>query len=197
MIAAATSAPGSQAISDDDLMVRVAEGDASAFEAIYRRHQRQAFRQAVRILGHTSAAEDVMQDAFLSLWQAAWRYDPNRGRLTPWLLMLVRNRAIDRIRREAQHERALTLVDAVTDRLEATDRTDEQVERRDQSRHLQQLLSELPREQHKVARLAYFTGLSHTEIASKCELPLGTVKGRQRLALAKLRRALANEQLGV
>jgi RNA polymerase sigma-70 factor (ECF subfamily) len=186
---------GTDTAGDNELMLRVAEGDTSAFDAIYRRHQTRAFLQAMRITGRPSVAEEVTQDAFLGLWNSASCFDPNRGSLTTWLLSLVRNRGIDSIRRRARHDRVLEIDDAIADRLEAAERTDEQVVKRDQSRQMRELLTELPDDQREVIQLSYFTGLSQTEIAKEIDIPLGTVKGRQRLALTKLHRLLAGESL--
>jgi RNA polymerase sigma-70 factor (ECF subfamily) len=154
-----------------------------------------ASASVIAIAGRPSAAEEVTQDAFLSLWTSAKRFDPSRGSLTTWLLSLVHNRGIDSIRRGARHDRVLAIDDVNTDRLEAAERTDEQVVERAQSREMRKLLTELPCEQREVIQLSYFRGLSHTEIASKIDLPLGTVKGRQRLALGKLHRLLAGESV--
>lgn len=177
-------------LNDRDLVRRVARGDARAFEAIYDRHSSAVFGLAVRVTGRPPAAEEATQDAFLGLWRSAGTYDPGRGTLKTWLLGSVRNRSIDWLRREARHNRGQKNGDALVDRLEATERTDEQVAAQEMRRHTRQLLVSLPSDQRQVIELAYFKGLTHTEIAAKAGIPLGTVKGRQRLALAKLHRQL-------
>ncbi len=179
-------------LEDSDLMRRVATGDARAFEVIYDRHSAQAFGLAMRVTGRRGAAEEATQDAFLGLWRAAPRYDTSRGTLKTWLLSMTRNRSIDCLRRDAPHNRYLEIDDALGERLEAAERTEEQVAAREESRHARQLLLSLPSEQRQVIELAYFKGLTQTEIAEKVGAPLGTVKGRQRLALKKLHHKLTS-----
>lgn len=174
-------------ITDDELMLRVREGDTSAFETLYRRHRARVLSFATGVTRRPGTAEEVTQDAFLSLWNGAHRYDPTRGSLLTWLLSIVRNRGVDSVRREAKHQRIQTIDHTVIESLEAAERTEEEVASREQSRQVRGLLTELPSAQREVIALAYFSGLSHTEIATKIQIPLGTVKGRQRLALTKLR----------
>jgi len=177
---------------DSELMTRVASGDVRAFEAIYDRHRRHAFGMAVRVTGRRSTAEEVTQDAFLSLGRGADAYLPSRGSLRTWLLTLVRNRAIDSLRSGARHDRIVELDANVKEGLAATERTEDEVARREESRDAQQLLGGLPAEQREVIELAYFIGLTQAEIATKVGVPLGTVKGRSRLALEKLRHSVTN-----
>jgi RNA polymerase sigma-70 factor, ECF subfamily len=177
-------------LADRDLMVRVVAGDLRAFDAIYDRHSVQVFGLAMRLTGRRRAAEEATQDAFLSLWRTADRYDPDRGTLKTWLLSLTRNRSIDCLRREARHFHDLELDDVLQGRLEAAERTDEQALAREDARHAHHLLIDLPTEQRQVIELAYFKGLSQSEIAVKIGIPLGTVKSRQRLALTKMHRQL-------
>lgn len=177
-------------LEDCELMARVTDGDVRAFEAIYDRHHAQAFGLAMYVTRGQRAAEEATQDAFLNLWRSADRYDPGRGTLATWLLSLVRNRSIDWLRREARHARDLEINDAIIGRLEAAERTDEQAVTRDDSRHARQLLVSIPPKQRQVIELAYFKGLTQTEIALKIGIPLGTVKGRQRLGLTKMHQQL-------
>lgn len=171
---------------DRELVIRVVDGDARAFEALYDRHSAQVFGFAMRITGRRRAAEEATQDAFLSLWRAADRWDGQRGTLTTWLLAMVRHRSIDWLRREARHDRDLEIDDDAVGRLEAAERTEEQVGAHEDARLARGLLTCLPLEQRQVIELAYFKGLTQTEIAVKVGIPLGTVKGRQRLALTKM-----------
>lgn len=166
--------------------------DARAFEAIYDRHSAQVYSLALRVTGRQRAAEEATQDAFLTLWRSAAHYDASRGTLKTWLLSIVRNRSIDWLRRERRHYRDLEIDDVLAGRLEGPERTDEQAATREEARHTRQLLLSLPSEQRQVIELAYFNGLTHTEISAKVGIPLGTVKGRQRLALSKLHRELAS-----
>jgi RNA polymerase sigma-70 factor (ECF subfamily) len=183
---------GVSTLEDRDLVVRVVDGDVRAFEAIYDRYSAQVFGVAMAVTGRRRAAEEATQDAFLSLWRTADRYNTDRGTLKTWLLAMVRNRSIDWLRREARHDRGLEIDDALLGRLEAAERTDEQVAAREESRHARQLLISLPTKQRQVIELAYFKGLTHTEIAAEVGIPLGTVKGRQRLALAKMHEKLTS-----
>lgn len=179
-------------LDDGALVARVADGDMRAFETLYDRYRAQAFGLAVRLTGRRGPAEEVTQDAFLSLWRKASHYDPRRGSVGPWLLTFVRHRAIDSLRSGGRRERTVEL-DSAAERLEAPDRTDEAVEGREQSRDARRLVSELPAEQREVIELAYFGGMTQGEIAAKVGIPLGTVKGRSRLALEKLRRSVTTE----
>jgi RNA polymerase sigma-70 factor (ECF subfamily) len=183
---------GVSTLEDRDLVARVVDGDVRAFEAIYDRYSAQVFGVAMAVTGRRRAAEEATQDAFLSLWRTADRYNTDRGTLKTWLLAMVRNRSIDWLRREARHDRGLEIDDALLGRLEAAERTDEQVAAREESRHARQLLISLPTKQRQVIELAYFKGLTHTEIAAEVGIPLGTVKGRQRLALAKMHEKLTS-----
>jgi RNA polymerase sigma-70 factor (ECF subfamily) len=176
---------------DRDLVVRISAGEVAAFEAAYDRHSAQAFALALRITGRRRAAEEVTQDAFVSLWRAAPSYDAGRGALSTWLLSMVRNRSIDWLRREARHSRDLELDDARVEQVQADGQMEEDLADREESGRARQFLAGLPSEQRQVIELAYFKGLSQTEVAAAVRIPLGTVKGRQRLALAKLRRVLA------
>ena len=121
----------------------------------------------MRVTGRRRAAEEATQDAFLGLWRAARSYDMNRGTLKTWLLSMVRNRSIDCLRREARHDRDLQIDDALVTRLEAAERTEQRVADLEESRHARQLLVSLPDDQRRVIELAYFKGLTQTEIAEK------------------------------
>jgi RNA polymerase sigma-70 factor (ECF subfamily) len=176
---------------DNDLMERVVRGDARAFEELYDRHSAQAFGLALYITKRSGVAEEVTQDAFLGLWRSASRFDPHQATLRTWLLSMVRHRGIDALRRHAKQNRDVEFDDLVAGRLEATERPDEQVADAEQARQARELLTGLPATQRQVIELGFFNGLSQTEIAAKLGAPVGTVKGRQRLALAKMHRTLA------
>ena len=180
------------ALDDGALVARVADGDVLAFETLYDRYRAQAFGLAVRLTHRRGTAEEITQDAFLTLWRKASHYDRRRGSVAPWLLTFVRHRAIDSLRSGARRERTVDL-ESAAERLEAPDRTDDVVAAREQSRDARRLLKELPADQREVIELAYFAGLTQGEIAARVGIPLGTVKGRSRLALDKLRRSLASE----
>jgi RNA polymerase sigma-70 factor (ECF subfamily) len=173
-------------LSDGELLARAREHDSGAFAVIYDRHATAAYSLAYRICGTRAVAEEVVQDAFLALWRRLDRYDAARGEVRSWLLGIVHNGAIDKLRQSRMHDRRRASSDGLEDRLQAAERTELQVEQREQASEVQAALRELPPEQRRVIELAYFEGLTHTEIAAHLELPVGTIKGRMRLGLAKL-----------
>jgi RNA polymerase sigma-70 factor (ECF subfamily) len=179
-------------LADEELMQLVRRGSAPAFEVVYDRHADTAFSLAYRICGQRALAEDVVQEACLSLWRSGARYDRERGSVRTWLLGIVHNRAIDALRRRSVRDRGLVDEEGIEERLEAPERTDVEVARRDESREIRDALEQLPEEQSRVIELAYFGGLTHVQIASRLQMPVGTVKGRMRLGLAKMRMALGD-----
>jgi RNA polymerase sigma-70 factor, ECF subfamily len=180
-------------LADEELMVRVDEKDPAAFEVFYDRHGGAGYSLAHRIVGDRSGAEDVTQEAFLSIWRSSARYDPARGSVRSWTLGIVRNRAIDALRRASGPAPKLDLDDEVLlEGRAAAELTDSEVIRRDVAERVRGALGELPQEQSQVIALAYFGGFSHSEIASMLGAPLGTIKGRMRLGLEKLRDTLAD-----
>jgi RNA polymerase sigma-70 factor (ECF subfamily) len=179
-------------LADEDLMTLVDRKDPAAFEVFYERHGGAAYSLAHRVVGDPGLAEDVTQEAFLSIWRSGARYDPTRGSVRAWSLGIVRNRAIDALRRAAGPTRKLDLDDdAVLETHPAAELTETEVIRRDTASRVRGALDELPREQSHVIELAYFGGFSQSEIAEMLSLPLGTVKGRMRLGLEKVRTSLA------
>src|SRR5258707_14530098 len=177
-------------LADEDLMQLVRRGDAEAFQVVYERHATAAFSLAYRMTGTRNAAEDVVQEAFLSLWRSGARYDRTRGSVRTWVLGIVHNRAIDALRRGTVHDKRRASDEGIEERFEAAERTDVEVARLDEAREIHSALEELPSEQSRVIELAYFGGFTHTEIASMLDTPIGTVKGRMRLGLAKMRAQL-------
>ena len=165
-------------------------GSADAFEVIYERHSAQAYSLAYRMCGTRGMAEDTVQDAFLSLWRNRHRYEPGRGEPRSWLLGIVHNCAIDRLRRGAAHEGRRTSSEGIEQRLEDPARTEDLVQRREQAGEVRAALETLPPDQRQVVELAYYGGLTHREIARLLDAPMGTVKGRMRLALLKLQAQL-------
>jgi len=181
-------------LDDEDLLTQVGKRDQVAFEAFYDRFERQAFSLAYRIIGERSAAEDIVQEAFLSIWKSGERYDKTRGSAGAWALGIVRNRAIDTLRSKASRTPTLDSDDdSVLESRPATNRTDEQAMRRETQREVREVISELPEKQSKVINLAFFGGFSQSEISEMLDLPLGTVKGRMRLGLEKIRGGLNEE----
>jgi RNA polymerase sigma-70 factor (ECF subfamily) len=179
-------------LADEDLMLRVQEGDTPAFEVIFDRHVDVAFSLAYRMCGRRAIAEDVVQEAFLSLWRSGARYDRTRGSVRSWVLGVVHNRAIDLFRREATRTGKDVSDEQALQRLASGDSTEREVQRRDDAVQVRAALRALPAEQRQVIELAYFGGFSHTEISAMLDLPTGTVKGRMRLGLTKLRVSLAD-----
>jgi RNA polymerase sigma-70 factor (ECF subfamily) len=177
-------------LADEDLMSRVRDGETPAFEVIYDRHCDVAFSLAYRICGSRSSAEEVVQDAFLSLWRSGARYDSARGSVRTWVLGIVHNRAIDSVRRSVVQDRRRISDDGIAERLEAPERTEVEVAQRDEQREIKAALESLPEDQSRVIELAYFGGFTHTEIAEMLGAPVGTIKGRMRLGLEKLRSGL-------
>jgi RNA polymerase sigma-70 factor (ECF subfamily) len=173
-------------------MPLVERKDPSAFELVYDRHGGPAYSLAYRIVGDRGTAEDVTQEAFLSLWRSGAKYDRARGSVRTWLLGVVRNRAIDALRREATRAPTVELeLERLPDQGPYTELTDAEALRQEAAREVRSALRVLPADQLKVIELAYFGGLSHSEIAEALGMPLGTVKGRMRLAMEKIRATLA------
>lgn len=181
-----------RALADEDLMPLVHGGDARAFEVVFDRHADAAFSLAYRMCGRRGAAEDVVQEAFLSLWRSGARYDRRRGSVRSWILGVVRNRTIDLFRRETARAGRDVHAEGAVEGLPAPDDVAGDAERRADARQVDTALRELPADQRQVIELAYFGGFTHSQIAQMLELPAGTVKGRMRLGLTKLRLALGD-----
>jgi RNA polymerase sigma-70 factor (ECF subfamily) len=186
----ARSPDGLRELADEDLMALLRHGEARAFEVIYDRHANVAFSLAYRICGTRTAAEDVVQESFLSLWRSGARYDRTRGSVRTWVLGIVHNRAIDSLRRSVNHDRRRESDEGIETRFEAPEHTELEVARRDEARELRAALDELPQEQSRVIELAYYGGYTHSEIAELLDAPIGTIKGRMRLGMEKMRRTL-------
>jgi RNA polymerase sigma-70 factor, ECF subfamily len=184
--------PDLRGLADEELMQLVREGDARAFEVVFDRHSGVAFSLAYRMCGRRAMAEDVVQEAFLSLWRSGARYDRARGSVRSWVLSVVHNRAIDALRSGIVREGRTIDDEGLAERVAAAERTDVEVARREEAREVRGALGELPSEQRQVIELAYFGGFTHVQIASMLEVPIGTVKGRMRLGLAKMRIVLGD-----
>jgi RNA polymerase sigma-70 factor (ECF subfamily) len=184
-------------LADEDLMELAHAGHPEAFEALFDRHADAAFSLAYRMCGRQAMAEDVVQESFLSLWRSGARYDPTRGSVRAWLLRVVHNRTIDAFRRATLRDARDVVDDGMAERMPSPELTELEAERRDDVRRIRGALGELPADQRRVIELAYFGGFSHSQIAEMLGLAPGTVKGRMRLGLAKLRAALgeAREQI--
>ncbi len=181
-----------QVLADEELMHLVYRSDAAAFEVIYDRHADAAFSLAYRMCAQRALAEDVVQEAFLSLWRSRARYDRQRGSVRTWVLGIVHNRSIDALRRRAVRDRGIVHEEGIEERLVAPERTDAEFARREEAREIRDALEQLPAEQSRVIELAYFGGMTHVQIAAMLDTPVGTIKGRMRLGLAKMRMALGD-----
>ena len=186
-----------RSLADEDVMQLVRRGDARAFEIIYERHSAAAFSLAYRMMGTRIGAEDVTQDAFLSLWRSGARYDRARGSVRTWVLGIVHHRAIDALRRATVHDRRRAGDEGVEERFEAPERTDVEAARREEAGTVRNALETLPSDQCQVIELAYFGGFTHTEIAEMLDAPVGTIKGRMRLGLKKMRAQLGQGQVAI
>lgn len=165
-------------------MRRLRDGDAAAFRALHDRDAAVVFSVAYRIVRDRSAAEDVTQEAFLALWRCRNDYKPSGGSSRGWLLTITQNRAIDSIRKRRGYGDQPLGVDH--EEQESPERTDEAAFQRDEATTVCRALRVLPDAQRAVLDLAYYGGLTHSEIADRLRVPLGTVKGRLRLGLQKL-----------
>ena len=186
-----------RALADEDLMQLVRRGTATAFEVVYERHASAAFSLAYRIVGTRNGAEDVSQEAFLSIWRSGARYERARGSVRTWVLGIVHHRGIDALRRSFVHERRRASDEGLEETLETGERTDVEAARHEEAATVRAALGHLPSEQSQVIELAYFGGFTHTEIADMLETPVGTVKGRMRLGLEKMRHALGAGQVSL
>jgi RNA polymerase sigma-70 factor (ECF subfamily) len=171
---------------DDLLMSQVKGGSVDAFAELYDRYSVRAYRVARSICHDQGHAEDAIQEAFLSIWKSRTAYQSQRGTVAAWLLTTVRYRAIDITRRDHKHASRRAGENTI-----ATPPTPgalaDQVTNRDEADGLRALLTNLPDAQREVITLAFYGELTHTEIATALNLPAGTVKGRMRLGLQKLR----------
>lgn len=177
---------------DEDAVRRMAQRDPDGLADLYDRYSRAVYSFALHIVGEQSDAEDVVQDVFTQAWSQAPRYQSSRGAVPAWLLMITRSRAIDRLRsRRARPDSPVTDV-VQLDRLpDPSALQDERVFTRDEIARVRSAMLRLPFLQRAVIEMAYLEGLSQREIAERLETPVGTIKTRARLALVKLREALA------
>lgn len=169
---------------DGRLIQAMARGDLFALETFYDRYAPLVFGLAARVTGNAADAEEVLQDVFIQAWRQAARYTPARAAPRTWLLIIARSRAIDRRRRRRQDEMAGP---SGTEAVEQGEDPGGDLEGRERREAVRKALRLLPPEQRAAIELAYFEGLTHTEIAARTGDPVGTVKGRLRLGMEKLR----------
>ena len=173
--------------SDEYLIARLASRDLGALAVLYDRYGRLAYSLAYRILGESEAAEDVVQDAFLSAWRGAEGYRRDRGNVRAWLLSIAHHRAVDILRRKTTFRPAPL---EIAEQQPGDEDTAASAERNVEHRSVREALEGLPPAQRRTIELAYFGGYTHVELSELMGVPLGTVKGRMRIGLQKLRRAL-------
>jgi RNA polymerase sigma-70 factor, ECF subfamily len=186
-------------LTDEQLIAAICEGEESAIEVLYERYHRYMYALAYRILHDHVASEDIVQDAFLSIWRKASSYHAHNGSVQSWIQAIVRNKAIDKIRASAHRDYQWTPLQADNEQDPPNEQPDvwEQAWQSEQHRIIREVMEQIPGEQRMVIELAYFGGLTHTEISEQYHIPLGTVKGRMRLGLQKMKTLLADRGLEV
>jgi RNA polymerase sigma-70 factor (ECF subfamily) len=181
-------------ISDVSILQAIARRDETALAQLYDRYRVILFGLLLRILHNREEAEDVLQEVFLQIWRRAADFDENRGRPFTWLVTLARSRAIDRLRSLAARDR-VALAGAREPSEEVSDAVDDAL-KSEQKSVVTTALAQLPEEQQQPLLLAYYDGLTQSEIAKKLNAPLGTVKTRMRAGLKKLREQLGKKNAG-
>jgi RNA polymerase sigma-70 factor (ECF subfamily) len=173
-------------LADEDLISMVGDEDPEAFAALYDRHSRAAYSLGYRIMGQRQTAEDLVQEVFLKVWRSAMSYRAERGSVRTWILSIVHHRGIDQLRATASRQRTKDRFEASAEKSQPSEAFAE-TWRNSQRDEVRAALKTLPTEQLKILELAYFSGYTHVEISELMNLPLGTVKGRMRLGLKKMR----------
>ena len=182
--------PALTRLADEDLLTLVERWDPDAFEVIYERHSRVAYSLAFRLLGDRQLAEDLVQDAFLAVWRGAAGYASARGSVRNWMLSILHNRGVDRLRTLGAMSRRQDALEQMELRRPDEPDAAELAISRALAGTVRDELRDLPSEQSEVLRLAYYGGFTHQEISQMLQLPLGTVKSRMRLGLERLRRGI-------
>jgi len=170
---------------DAALIARIRSGDENAMGQLYDRYSGIVYGVALRVLGNTGAAEDVLQEVFLQLWRNPQAFDAERGRLAPWLAVIARNRAIDVLRKRPPEDD----IDEVP--IPSGVNLEDEAARKIAVDKVRGVLGQLPQDQRRLLEMAFFEGMTHSEIAGKTGEPLGTVKTRIRAGLLTLRRSFA------
>jgi RNA polymerase sigma-70 factor (ECF subfamily) len=179
---------------DAQLLARIAAGDEVAFGALYDRFSTGLFSFVIKMTRDEKEAEDVLQEGFAHIWRRAATYDPTRSSPFTWAVMIFRNKAIDRLRVRQRLDRTLEKATVEFSHFpEADEAAAGEAERRDQGAQVRSALTQIPAEQKQAVELAFFSGLTHEQIAEKIGAPLGTVKARIRRGLLKLRDFLKEE----
>jgi RNA polymerase sigma-70 factor, ECF subfamily len=188
---AAISPMGERGASPDDALVRLLlRNDVNAFEKIHDKYCRIVYSLVLRIVQQSGPAEEVVQDVFLQLWRNSAQYDATRGPFAPWLLTLARNRALDTLRLKSERQRRLENQSDELFSVVVAPQYEKELDEKRRGERVRSLVGELNPQQKRAIELAYFQGLSHTEIAAELKEPLGTVKSWIRNGLIRLREAL-------
>ncbi len=182
-------------LKDEDLMLRSAGGDARAFARLYDRHAKVAWSIAYDLVRDHEAAEDLVQEAFLTAWRQAAGYSLSRGSVRAWILAIVHNRGVDRLRQSGAERRRLEAIGQLAVIEPDAPSPADTAMRNVAAAQVRSALHGLPQEQLRVIGLAYYGGYTHHEIAEGLGVPLGTVKNRMRLGLASMRRALGAAEI--
>ena len=178
---------------DSELLARIADRDTGSLEQLYDRYSGLLNALARRVLHDPSDAEEILQEVFLQVWNQAGRYDRSRSSVSTWLVLITRSRAIDRLRSRQVKDRALSALKQEKPSLHTSPEGGSNVLLSQRRSRLQSELTELPIEQREVLELAFFRGMTQSEISSSTGIPLGTVKTRTLLAMKKLRNALHSD----
>ncbi|RKD73238.1 RNA polymerase sigma-70 factor (ECF subfamily) [Sinobaca qinghaiensis] len=180
-------------LTDAELYERIREQDKEALEILYTRYERLLYSFSYNMIKDKQAAEEVMQDVFFKLWRGkgAGTYTESRGKFSSWLLTITRNASIDHLRKKKMEIYEWEERDSVHEQMPSVE---EEIENKEERTELQAVIHKLPDEQQRMICLFYFQGMSQSQIAEACGIPLGTVKGRLRLALKKLKDMVAVER---
>jgi RNA polymerase sigma-70 factor (ECF subfamily) len=192
---AASSDPNEHDLDDESLMLAISQGAQWALERVYQRYFQPAYSLAYRMVRESTMAEDIVQEAFFSLWRKASSYQPQQGSVRTWLLAIVRHRAIDTMRATAHRETQWTPFPMENEHELSYEQPEvwEQAWRQERAEIIHRALAQLPPEQRQVIELSYFVGYTQVEIAERWNIPLGTVKGRIRLGLRKMEHLLCQQ----
>lgn len=191
VLLAALHFPGqSEVLPDVALPQRLVQKDVRAFERLYGLHSRTVYALVFRIVQQSSTAEEVVQDVFLHLWRNAAQYDPAKGPFVPWLLTLARNRALDNLRLKSERQRRREELPETLPQIALTPGYEEALDEKRRAERVRELIGSLYPQQKRAIEMAYFEGLSHSEIAAALKEPLGTVKSWIRNGLQRLKEGL-------
>lgn len=191
LLVALTSRDSSEVSRDAALVHRLLHQDVNAFEQLYDRHSRIVYSLVLRILQQTQTAEEVVQDVFLQVWRNAAQYQESRGPFVPWLLTMARNRALDTLRLKSERQRRREDQAEELPSISEAPQYEKELDQKRRAERVRSLMAQLSAPQQKAIQMAYFEGLSHTEIAAALKEPLGTVKSWIRNGLLRLKEGLS------